>query len=142
MKKILLINFLSIFILAACSASSTSIAPVVSDQNPEQAESIMYSSVAEALSGLKAREDVSIEESQGWTTITEADGLIIWAFAPANHPAYPALSRRVIFEDQEGWHIQMNILCEAEKTACDQFTNDFEVLNEQMQQFIEQQHSP
>jgi hypothetical protein len=36
----------------------------------------------------------------------------------------------------------MDVLCEAEKAACDQFVKDFEALNEQMRQAIEQQNSP
>jgi hypothetical protein len=36
----------------------------------------------------------------------------------------------------------MDILCEAAKAACDQFVKDFETLNEQMRQYIEQQKRP
>jgi hypothetical protein len=82
---------------------------------------------------------VIVEVSQGWTTVTEADGLTIWSFTPSGHPAHPAAAKRVLFKDQEGWQIKMDILCEADKAACDQFVKDFEALNEQMRQYIEQQ---
>ncbi len=142
MKAILFVGALTFFALSACSTSATLTPISTSIQTSEQSDPIKYASVAEALSDLKARNDVSVEVSQGWTTITEADGLTMWSFAPPTHPANPAVAKRVISEDQDGWHIQMSILCEAEKVACDQFAKDFEALNEQMQQYIEQQHSP
>src|SRR5262245_57726693 len=57
----------------------------------EQSIDIEYSSVAEALADLKTREDVSIHALQGWTIVTEANGLTNWSFAPPDHPAYPAV---------------------------------------------------
>lgn len=162
MKKILLLDVLIGLILASCNAPGTSVpdqtaTPArlptetntpsknvhetlqISVPSPAQSASIGYSSVAEALADLKSRNDVIVEVSQGWTTITEANGLTIWSFTPSDHPAYPAVAKRVIFRDQEGWKIKMDILCEADKAACDQLVRDFEALNEQMRQYIEQQ---
>jgi hypothetical protein len=165
MKKILLVGVLAVFVLSACNTSATSMpdaiitpvslstktpilptstlaAPPTSAPITEQPDSFEYPSVAEALADLKTRGDVSIEVSQGWTIVTEADGLTTWSFTPSDHPAYPAVSKRILYEDQDGWHIKMNVRCEAEKAACDQFVRDFEALNEQMLQYIEQQKKP
>ncbi len=163
MKKILLVGVLTVFVLSACSIPATSapdpIDTPASSQTPipsattlessptsapiaEQPGSFEYSSVAEALADLKTRDDVSIEVSQGWTIVTEADGITTWSFTPSDHPAHPAVAKRILFEDQDGWQIKMNILCESDKAACDQFARDFEALNEQMRQYIEQQQSP
>jgi hypothetical protein len=166
MKKNSFFGVLLLFVLSACGAPATSVlmptdAPVslptetpipstarvevssaTSTPIPEQPGSFEYSSVAEALADLKTRNDVSIEVSQGWTIVTEADGLTTWSFTPPNHPANPAVAKRVLYKDQDGWHIKMDVLCEAEKAACDQFVKDFEALNEQMRQAIEQQNSP
>src|SRR5688572_1981201 len=112
MKKILLVGILMVFALSACSAPATSVpdpidTPVslptetpipsavtlgpsqTSAPIPEQPGSFEYSSVAEALADLKTKDDVSIEVSQGWTIVTEADGLTTWSFTPSNHPAHP-----------------------------------------------------
>lgn len=114
------------------------------DPLPESSNSLEYASVAEALADLKAKEDANMEISDGWTLITEADGATWWAFAPSDDPAYPSVAKRVFYLDesgrfitQDGRFVTMNILCEANKVACDQFAKDFEVLNENMRQEIE-----
>jgi hypothetical protein len=145
MKDIVLVSILMIFILSSCGNATTETSAVFTASpvtETEQPGSFEYSSVAEALADLKARSDVSIEVSQGWTIVTEAEGSTTWSFAPENHPAYPAVAKRRIFQDQNGWQIDMDIRCEAEKAACDQFVREFDALNEQMRQFIEQQNSP
>jgi len=150
MIRSLLVGVLIVFVLSTCSTIATAVpastaTPVsLPTETPisEQPSSLEFSSVAEALAGLKTRDNVSIEVSQGWTIVTEADGLTTWSFTPSNHPAHPAVAKRVLYEDQDGWHIKMDILCEAEKAACDQFVKDFDALNEQMRQAIEQQKSP
>lgn len=162
MKKILLFGMLLGLVLTACSTRETRVpepiktevlfptsTPASSSEileatqtptpNTDPSASFKYSSVAEALADLNSRDNVVVQVSQGWTTITEADGLTIWSFAPSNHPAHPAVAKRVLFRDQDGWKIKMDILCESDKTACDQFAKDFETLNEQMRQYIEQQ---
>ena len=165
MRKILLAGAVAIFVLSACGNSETSAptltatlvslpsktptlptaTPVPSATSapiPEQPDSFEYSSVAEALADLETRDDVTIEVSQGWTIVTEADGLTTWSFTPSDHPANPAVAKRTLYQDQDGWQIKMSIRCEAEKAACDQFVRDFEALNEQMIQYIEQQQTP
>ena len=150
MIRVLFIGVLMIFVFSACSTPATSVPASIDTPLslptetpiPEQPSSFEYSSVAEAFAALKTRDNVSIDVSQGWTIVTEADGLTTWSFTPQNHPAHPAVAKRVLYEDQDGWHIKMDILCEAETAACDQFLKDFEALNEQMRQAIEQQKSP
>jgi len=112
------------------------------DPIPEQPDSFEYSSVAEALADLKTREDVTVEVSQGWSIITETENLIIWSFTPENHPAHPAVAKRVFYENQGAWFVEMSVRCEADKASCDQFVRDFESLNEQMRQSLEQGISP
>jgi hypothetical protein len=105
---------------------------------PEQPGGVEYPSVAAALADLKTRDDVSIEVLQGWIIVREADGLTNWSFPPADHPAYPAVAKRVLYRDQEGWHLKMDVLCEAEPAACAQFASYFEAINEPLYQYIEQ----
>ncbi len=149
MKNIFFVGVLIIFVLSACNSTTSVPTPIsiiatleLSPTLSKSPGSLEYSSVAEALASLKTRDDVSIEVSQGWTIITSADGLTIWSFTPPGHPAHPAMAQRIFYQDQGGWFVKMNILCEAEKATCDQFVRDFNALNEQMRQYIEQQHSP
>lgn len=158
--RILFIGVLMFSVLSACSSPAASMpsptdAPVSRSADtptpelsstvaslPEQPGGLEYSSAAEALADLKSRDDVLIDVLQGWTIVTEADGLTTWSFTPPDHPAFPAVAKRVLYRDQDGWHLKMDILCDAETAACDQFVTYFEALNEPIYQLIEQQQKP
>jgi hypothetical protein len=158
--RILLIGILMLSVLSACNGPAASIprptdtpASVSTDNATpftptsessskarparERPSGIPYSSVADALADLKTRDGVSIEVIQGWTIVKEADGLTNWSFTPPDHSAYPAVAKRVLYRDQDGWHLKMDILCEAEKVDCEQFVRDFEAINGPMYQYIE-----
>jgi hypothetical protein len=53
---------------------------------------IGHDTVAAALVDLKAKKDAAVSE-KGWPVIQLVDGenSSTWSFAPASHPAYPAL---------------------------------------------------
>ena len=158
--RILFIGVLMFYVLSACNSPAASMPgptdapasrfadtptpqlPSTVTPLPEQPGGFEYSSAAEALADLKSRDDVLIDVLQGWTIVTEADGLTTWSFTPPNHPAFPAVAKRVLYRDQDGWHLKMNILCDAETAACDQFVRYFEALNEPIYQLIEQQQKP
>ena len=133
---------------SGCAPAPIAVPPLFTLQPPtevpptEDVESFEYATVAEALAALKARDDVTIAVSQGWTIVTEADGLTTWAFTPPDHPAHPAVVKRGLYKAQEGWQIKMSILCEGEKAACDQFVKDFEGINEQLRQYMQQPNPP
>lgn len=104
----------------------------------EPSSEIEYSSVAEALAELSKKEGIKLNVSQGWTIITEDNGAIItmWSFAPKDSSAYPAVAKRVFYDEQGGWYVEMSILCEANKEACDKFNQDFVDLNEEMRKYV------
>jgi len=157
------IGVLMVSVLSACSSPADSIrgpedsplplstdTPVLVTATPElssttaspseQPGDVVYSSVAEALADLKTRDDVSIKVLQGWTIVAAVDGLTTWSFAPPDHPAYPAVAKRVLYRDKDGWHLRMDILCEADTPACDEFVRHFEALNEPIYQMIDLQN--
>jgi hypothetical protein len=109
-------------------------------ENPTQEPSseIEYKTVAEALAELRQKEGVKVSVSQGWTIITDdqASIMTMWSFAPKDHPAYPAVAKRVFYEEQDSWYVEMSILCEANQEACDAFDQDFVKLNEEMSKYI------
>jgi hypothetical protein len=111
---------------------------VIQSSSSKPSSEIEYSSVAKALADLSKKEGIKMNVSQGWTIITEDNGSIItmWSFAPENSPAYPAVAKRVFYDDQGGWYVEMSILCEANKEACDKFNQDFVDLNEEMRKYV------
>jgi len=101
---------------------------------PETTNSeVGYHTVAQALTSLRARHDVSVSTERGWTIITDEKNLTIWSFAPASHPAYPAVVRRVVrARPGGGSDINMSVLCEASKEACDQLVREFDAMNRRL----------
>ena len=127
-----------VFIIPTCAPKQVTEAPEPSIPPTEEVVStIGYPSVGDALSALQTREDVNISVEEGWTIITEPGGLTIWSFSPPGQPAYPAVARRVFYQEAGTWYIKMDVRCEAEKTACDQLQRDFEALNESMRAAME-----
>lgn len=130
-----------VFIIPTCSSNQAPEAPEPTETivalTEEPASTIGYPSVAAALSALRAREEVNIAVEGGWTIITEPGGLTIWSFSPPDQPAYPAVAKRVLYQEAGAWFIKMDVRCEAEKAACDQLQRDFEALNENMREAME-----
>ena len=165
MLRMLLIGILTGSALSACSSSATRMpaptdGPISLSTNTSvpftatpglpstsapllaQPAGIQYLSVAEALADLKTKAGVSIQVMQGWTIVTEADGLTNWSFPPVDHPAYPAVAKRFFYRDQDGWHLKMDILCEAETAACEEFKRHFDELNVPIYRLTELQQEP
>lgn len=127
-----------VFIIPTCSPEQVTEAPQATMALTEEpASTIGYPSVANALSALQAREDVFISVEDGWTIIAEPGGLTIWSFTPPDQPAYPAVAKRVFYQEAGAWFIKMDVRCEAGKAACDQLQKDFEALNESMRKAME-----
>lgn len=97
---------------------------------PEQGKStIGYPTVAAALGGLHSKAGVVFSTKNGWTIAEEATPFTLWSFAPSTDPAYPAVAKRQVVSDGAGSDIQMEILCEASKAACDNLVRQFDQMN-------------
>jgi hypothetical protein len=95
--------------------------------------SIEYGSVTEALAALRKRKDVQISTVRGWTIIADRSHLTLWSFAPESDPAYPAAVKRTFRAHPGGGSdMDMSILCEASKEACDNLVREFAALNNQL----------
>lgn len=94
---------------------------------PEQPDSqVGYRTVAEALSDLQKRKDVEVSTVRGWTIIADRKNLTVWSFAPKTYPAYPAVVKRTAVARAGGGSIvNISVLCEASKEACDQLVREF-----------------
>lgn len=110
---------------------------------PEVANTeIGYATVAAALAGLRARPGMDISVQQGWTVMNEKATNTFWSFAPADHPAYPAAVKRKIVEVNGALTMQMQVLCEATKAACDDLVRSFQKLTAEMSKSLKPAGTP
>jgi len=97
-----------------------------------------YQTVAEALSGLKARDGngtIVTDGGDGWVIVNEPMASTQWTFTPAGHAAYPAVVRRVIRRGaNRAVSVDVATLCEAPAAACAELVKTFEGMNERITQ--------
>jgi hypothetical protein len=100
---------------------------------PETSSSdIGYPTVAAALTDLRTHKGVTFSTKGGWTVVDDPATHTFWSFPPQGHPAYPSAVRRQFVEENGGTDLQMQVLCESSKSACDDLVRTFERLNAQM----------
>jgi hypothetical protein len=86
-------------------------------------------SVAEALISVRSNQNVVFTSVNGWLIATDEAAYTIWSFAPEGDPAYPAVVKRQVIPQGIGSIIEMNVLCEATKEACDNLVRTFAEMN-------------
>jgi hypothetical protein len=95
-----------------------------------QAEAgIGYKSVAEARAALTAIPGVQTSQQNGWLVVIDKASGTVWSFSPPNDQAYPAVVKRQVVQREGRAFIDMHVLCEAPKAACDRLVEDFKALN-------------
>ncbi len=100
---------------------------------------IGYSDVGAALADLRANQEAEEGDVDGWTwfILAEAQGqLVLWAFAPFAHPAYPAAVKRTLAERDRAFVMETRTLCQAPLDACDAMLADTQAHTEVMKQRI------
>jgi hypothetical protein len=102
---------------------------------PPPAGTIPYPTVSAALAALKAKPGVQFTTNDGWTVANDTDGAI-WSFTPAGHYANPAVGRRTLHQQQGGFFVRTEILCQAQKAACDRLKADYDLLDKRMMDAI------
>ena len=107
---------------------------------PAPAAPIAFTSVAEALAALTARDGngsgTIVVHTDGWTIVNEPMLSTQWSFTPAGHAAHPAVVRRVIRRDAAAASVDTQALCEAPKDACANLQAEFEAMNGRITQAI------
>lgn len=103
------------------------------DPLPEQPNStIGYPTPEAALAALRAKPGVQFSNQDGWTIATDDADNAVWSFPPQRDPAYPAVVRRQMTSGPGGKvAVQMDVLCSATKTACDDLVRAFERMNDE-----------
>lgn len=100
---------------------------------PETQQSVIeYRSVAEALAGLRSKPGTEMSVQGKWTIAYESAAHVIWSFAPEDHPAYPAVVKRAVVVRDGKTMIDMGVICQASKSACDGLVREFIQMNENM----------
>ncbi|MGH8105219.1 MAG: DUF4019 domain-containing protein [Arenimonas sp.] len=93
---------------------------------------IGYKSVEEARAALKSDPENTVQTESGWMIIRQPKANAMWSFTPVGHPSYPSVVKRFPVEKDGEIVLNMSVICEAKKTACDQLVRDFQELNAQM----------
>jgi hypothetical protein len=115
-------------------AEDTPTDPPSIDPLPEVEESqIGYESPQAALEALQAKPEVVVRTSQGWTIINDPSERTLWTFTPENHPAHPAVVKRAVQQKDGALFLDMKVKCFGTKAACDTLVQDFQALNDKVQ---------
>lgn len=102
---------------------------------------IGYPTAEAALAALKAKPGVTFAEQDGWTIATDDADNAVWSFPPQQDPAYPAVVRRQMTAGPKGSvSVQMDVLCSASKTACDDLVRAFERMNDEVKAQLQGGH--
>lgn len=122
-KSTLLCLCLALSVCASAQQSKT-------ESSSPGSEEFEYPSVAAALNALKARWDLErFSRDDGWLGFSDSRNKAIWTFAPAGHPAYPAVVKRAMIQDGNTVRVKTTAKCEAPKEACDKLLAEFRELD-------------
>jgi len=101
---------------------------------PEAPQSTVgYPTAEAALAAMRAKPGVEFSTQDGWTIASDPDTNTVWSFPPEHDPAYPAVVKRQMTPGPKGAVVvQMDVLCSASKTACDDLVRAFERMNDEV----------
>ena len=128
MRKVLFLVAISAALCSPCVQPQEPRAPAA----PETVgtKGIGYPTVSAALEALRARTDVAISSQGGWTIATDSSRKTFWSFTPPGHPAHPTAVKRTVVEKDGAIFIEMGVLCQSERVACDKLMSEFQALND------------
>ena len=118
----------------ACTLAIMTTAALAQQSDTNRPSSIGFPSVAAALDAMRAKPGVNVVNQTGWTVIEGRANSALWSFTPSGHAAHPATVLRTIVERDGSLFVDMRVLCEATKAACDQLVADFTALNQKMRE--------
>jgi hypothetical protein len=118
--------------VALCLVAAAPPAPHADSIAEAPKSTIGYPTAEAALTALRAKPGVTFADQDGWTIATDDADNAVWSFPPERDPAYPAVVRRQMTPGPKGSvSVQMDVLCSAPKTACDDLVRAFERMNEE-----------
>ena len=81
------------------------------------------------MADLRSDRNVVFTTENGWLIATNGAAYTIWSFSPQGYAAYPAVVKRKVISRAVGSKIEMSVLCEASKKACDDLVRTFATMN-------------
>lgn len=112
------------------AAQPASASQTVHTEVPETTRSqVGYDTVAAAMADLRSNRNVVFTTENGWLIATSEADYTIWSFSPKGYAAYPAVVKRQVISRAVGSKIEMSVLCEASKRACDDLVRTFAAMN-------------
>lgn len=93
-------------------------------------DSVGYPTVADARKAIVALPGAKKSEQQGWLIVEHMP--VLWSFTPAGHEAHPSAVKRTVVQRDGRIDLDMVVLCEAPKPACDRLVADYKAINDQM----------
>lgn len=105
----------------------------------QPASGVGYDSPKQAFEALRAAPGVRGGPRGGWLVIAVDEGVNkgVWSFTMPNHPAHPAVARRIPIERNGQLYVDLRVLCGAEKSVCDEFYAEFKKLDEEVAREIQ-----
>jgi hypothetical protein len=126
------------FLIAAALALAGTAHAQLKPDNPDAPRPLGFTRVAQALVAVQKLPDAKVTHPDGWTVVTvPKPELAVWSFVPQGHEAYPAVVRRLIRKNDKGTFVEMKVLCEAKKDACQKLAVQFQQMTAQMQQALQ-----
>jgi hypothetical protein len=113
-------------------AGAATLAFLLEATNSHAQNATGYKSVSEARQALTSTPGVVSSQQGGWLIVEDRATRSLWSFAPSDHPGYPTVVKRSVVQRDGRAFVDMDVLCEAPKSACDRLVADFTALNEQM----------
>jgi hypothetical protein len=84
-----------------------------------EGSTIGYPTVQAALEALRAKPGVKFRTENGWLIAQDDEALAVYMFIPMDHPAYPTVIKRSVFNRDGKGYIGTDVRCEASKSICD-----------------------
>jgi len=127
-------------VLAAVALTAAAAAAQPADKS--KTSGIGHPSVAAALEAMRTKSGVRVSTQSGWTVIDDKATMSVWSFTPAGHPAHPTAVHRMVVKEGDNIAIQMQVLCEATKPACDKLVAEFQEMNNKMRESLSGKRAP
>ncbi len=93
-----------------------------------------YESVSSVMEHLSSQDGVRIRTEQGWTIAEDPGEMALYTFTTEGHAAHPAVFMRKVVESDGAVLLRTWGICEAEESACNELSDEFEALNELIRQ--------
>jgi hypothetical protein len=113
--------------LVSCNGFAQMLEPLAESSND-----IGYASPSAALEALRKKPGVSIREENDWIVVNDPSEHAFWSIATANNHYYPSAVKRMLVKQNGAIHLQMRVMCGADKITCDNLVRQFQAINAQI----------